>query len=208
MIHPKDNARRDPLELFRQFRALRLRGYSAVRAVNESNQFSKSYRFRVFYLLEHGDPCLVVEVERGTIPLTAATHIARATLPELQRILTDGYISGTVSQRQIIAIQQIIDRHERAKPVLSPLGAPQKASRTTVASMMHHFESETFAQKLVLEKARLAQSHLQAIVGALRRLIAEEPFVALLRTEGILTMPNWLAERIDSPASDAETTVR
>jgi ParB family chromosome partitioning protein len=191
------------LDLIRQFRILRQRGYSAVRATEKSKKCSKSYRFRVFYLLEHGNPRLVEEVEQGRIPLTAAIHIARSKSPDLQKILTDGYKSRTVSSRQIIAIQQIIDQYECEKPTPSILGAPQRSSRTTAASLVRHFHSETYKQKLVLEKAKLAQSRLLIIVDALRRLIAEESFLALLRAEGILTMPGWLAERINGQANDA-----
>jgi ParB family chromosome partitioning protein len=56
---------------------------------------------------------------------------------------------------------------------------------------------------LVVKKARLARSRIVFIVGALKKLFCEGPFVALLSAEGARTMPTWLAERINDQATDA-----
>ena len=188
---------------------LKDRGYSAVQAVEKSNYCSKSYRFRIFYLLEHGDPRLIEEVEQGRIPLTAAIHIARANNSDLQKIFADGYKAGTVSGTQINTIRQIIDQYESEKPTPSMQSATLKRSRTVAAdALIRHFRNETGKQKLVVEKAKLARSRLVFIVGALKQLFSEDPFVALLGTEGIRTMPTWLAERINDRANDAQSTYR
>jgi ParB family chromosome partitioning protein len=192
------------LDLIREFRELKDGGCSAVQAVEKSNYCSKSYRFRIFYLLEHGDPRLIEEVDQGRIPLTVATHIARVANLDLQIIFADGYKAGTVSGTQINTMRQIIDQHESEKLTPSIHGPSLKHSRTAAAdALIRHFRSETDRQKLVVKKARLARSRIVFIVGALKKLFCEGPFVALLSAEGTRTMPTWLAERINEHATDA-----
>jgi ParB family chromosome partitioning protein len=194
------------LDLVREFRVLRDRGYSAVQAADKSNYCSKSYRFRIFNLLEHGDPRLIEDVEQGRIPLTVATHIARVANLDLQIIFADGYKAGTVSGTQINTMRQIIDQHESEKltPSIHSASATLKRSRTVAAdALIRHFRNETDKQRLVVKKAKLARSRLVFIVGALKKLFYEDPFVALMGAEGIRTMPTWLVERINDQANDA-----
>jgi ParB family transcriptional regulator, chromosome partitioning protein len=68
--------------------------------------------------------------------------------------------------------------------------------------MMHHYRNETERQRRVLEKDERAKAHLLVLVRALRVLLAEPAFVALLNDEGFHTMPQMLAERIEGRAPD------
>ena len=168
-----DRTRRNhaSLGLIREFRVLKDRGYSAVQAVGTSNYCSRSYRFRIFYLLEHGDPRLIEEVEQGRIPLTAAVHIARANNCGLQKIFIDGYKVGTVSGTQINAIRQIIDQYESEKPTPSMQSAALKRSRTVAAdAVIRHFRNETGKQKLVVEKAN-SSALMSRITVTVRRVL-------------------------------------
>ena len=47
-----------------------------------------------------------------------------------------------------------------------------------------------------LKRASLARSRLQFVASALKRLLADDHFLALLRAEGLQTIPRALAERI------------
>lgn len=200
----RDRRTHASLNLIKEIRALKARGYSAIQAVNGSKYCSKAYRFRIFYLLEHGDPRLIADVEQGRIPVTVATHIARARNLDLQRIFADGYNAGTVSGAQILTIRRIIDQYEAETQAPSIECSGIKLSRTVAAdAVIRHFRRETDKQKQLFKKAKLVRSHLGFIVGALRQLFLERPFVALLRAEGIQTMPVWLSDRTKDQTHDA-----
>jgi ParB family transcriptional regulator, chromosome partitioning protein len=51
-------------------------------------------------------------------------------------------------------------------------------------------------QKLVIQKANATRNKMLFVTEALRKLLADEHFVTLLRAEGIETLPQPLAERI------------
>jgi ParB family transcriptional regulator, chromosome partitioning protein len=199
MSRPADRVRRSrkSLQLLRKLRALKDRGYSAVQAVEQLDSCCKAYRFRIFYFLKHADRRLIEQVEQGRIPFTVAIRIADARTPEMQKMLADGYKAGTLKGPQINLIWQSIDDHEKENAASSLQSSFPKRSRRVAADVLiRHFRKETDRQKLVMRKAKLAQSRLAFITKALKQLFSEERFVALLATEGVHTMPNWLTERI------------
>jgi ParB family chromosome partitioning protein len=58
------------------------------------------------------------------------------------------------------------------------------------------YRKETDRQRLLVKKATVSQSRLLFVVNALRRLLADEQFVTLLRAEKIQTLPRPLAQRL------------
>ena len=68
--------------------------------------------------------------------------------------------------------------------------------RVTADAMIRAYRKETDRQKLLVKKAAMSQSRLLFVVNALRRLLADEHFVTLLRAEGMQTLPRPLAERL------------
>jgi ParB family transcriptional regulator, chromosome partitioning protein len=149
---------------------------------------------------------LKAAVEKGLMPHTVAICIARAKNLDMQNALADGYEAGTVSGEQILAIRRILEQRDRTgkiEPVDQrndthsiQIGIQNRAAN----SLLRHHRKETDKQKLMIRKAALVQSRLLVIVSALKRLFAEERFKALLRAEGIHTIPKPLAERINEMA--------
>jgi ParB family chromosome partitioning protein len=62
--------------------------------------------------------------------------------------------------------------------------------------LVRAYRKETDRQQLLVKKASMSQSRLLFVVNGLRRLLADEQFVTLLRAEGLLTLPRPLAERV------------
>ena len=82
------------------------------------------------------------------------------------------------------------------------IGTPNRpaARKLTASALVRAYRKETERQKLLVKKATLAQSRLLFVVNALKRLLADEHFVTLLRAEAIHTMPRPLAERLGTGA--------
>jgi ParB family transcriptional regulator, chromosome partitioning protein len=70
----------------------------------------------------------------------------------------------------------------------------------TSESLIRTYQRETERQKLLVKRASLARSRLLFVANAMRRPLADEHFVALLRAEGLSTLPRPLAERIGPEA--------
>jgi ParB family chromosome partitioning protein len=58
------------------------------------------------------------------------------------------------------------------------------------------YRQEADRQKFLVKKARLTENRLLFVVSALKRLFHDENFLTLLRAEGLHTLPEYLAQKI------------
>jgi ParB family chromosome partitioning protein len=188
-----------PLDLMRQIGALRERGYSTAEIAAKTD-FSDEYVSAICYLLDHGEDRLLTAVDRGVIPATIAMEIARATDVDVQTALTEAYERKALPGNQVLAIRRIIEQRRTAGKGLSHGGRESSRSRRRVSaeSLVRAYRKETQRQRLLIKRATLSQTRLLFVVNALRRLLADENFVTLLRAEGLLTLPRPLAERLSA----------
>jgi ParB family chromosome partitioning protein len=191
-------ARRTPtsLEFVREIGALRERGYSPYEIAVKTD-FSEGYIHAMCYLLDHGEERLLAGVEKGIIPPSIATEIARTKDGDVQKALAEAYENKTLPGNQILAIRRIVEqRNLTGKTLHSVALGKSPTKKITASALVRAYRKETERQKMLVKKATLAQSRLLFVVNALRRLLADDHFVTLLRAESISTMPRPLAERI------------
>jgi ParB family transcriptional regulator, chromosome partitioning protein len=188
-----------PIELVRAIGALRERGYSHP-DIAVKLDFSVEYIGAICYLLDHGEEKLINAVERGIIPHSIAMEIARAKEGEVQRALAQAYEEKAIPGNQVLAIRKIIEqRNTSGKGMrLRNPRARRSSKRVTSESLIRAYQKETERQKLLVKRAALARSRLLFVSNALRRLLADDHFAALLRAEGLHTLPRALAERIET----------
>jgi ParB family chromosome partitioning protein len=179
---------RDTVEFIGKVRLLKDRGYS-TRQIAENENCGNAYVQSVFCLLNRGCPLLLAEIEQGHIPHTIGMQIARTKDPKIQTILAAGYKAGTVSVTQIIAIRQRIDEYQREN-------VSCRRNAGGADSVIRHFCKEMAEQQRLIRKARSTKSQLVFITEALKQLLSEGDFVALLYVAGVPTIPKWLAKRI------------
>ena len=187
-----------PLELVRSIGALRERGYSHAEIAAKVD-FSSEYVGAICYLLENGEEKLINAVERGVMPHTIAMEIARAKEGEVQNALALAYEERSLPGNQVLAIRQIIEQRNTSGKGLHHRGARSSRSYRSVSSesLIRAYQKETERQKLLVKRASLARSRLLFVSNALRRLLDDEHFVALMRAEGLHSIPRALAERMD-----------
>jgi ParB family chromosome partitioning protein len=185
-----------PLELVREVGTLRDRGYN-IQQVADKIGFSHEYVSTICTMLDRGEERLLNAVERGMIPHSVAYEIAMAADTNTQSALTDAYEKGLVSISQIVTIRRILDeRSQIGKSMKSGKDQARKGLKPTAASLVRVYQKEVQRQKLLVRKASLAQSRLLFVVNAMKKLLAEEHFVTVLRAESMGTLPLPLAERI------------
>ena len=187
-----------PLELMRRIGDLRKRGYTIAQIASKTD-FSEEYIYAICYLLEHGEQRLLTAVEKGVIPPTVAMEIAKAKDGEVQQALAEAYERKSIPGRQVLAIRRIIEqRASSGKHMRGGNGSQtQRGRRVTADALVRAYRKETERQRILVKKASIAQGRLLFVVNALRRLLADEHFVTLLRAERLVTLPTPIAERLN-----------
>jgi ParB family transcriptional regulator, chromosome partitioning protein len=185
------------VELMSEIGALKQRNYS-ISEIAAKTDFSPEYIYAICYLLENGEERLLSGVERGVIPHTIAMEIAKAKEGDVQAALAEAYENKSLPGNQLVAIRRIIEiRNTSGKGMRGNRASGSRPrSRATADLLVRAFRKEMERQKVLTKKAALAQSRLIFIVNALRRLLADEHFMTLLRAESVQSMPLPLAERL------------
>lgn len=185
-----------PLELLAGIRQLQEQGYSP-KAIAEKTGLTQAYVQGILVLLQHGEERLLIAVEKGKIPLTAALSIAGAGEDDkaIQAALQEAYESGKLRGKQLLSARRIIERRQTLGKSAARYMTVKNAGVTT-SSLVRTYEGEVERQKALVRKAEFTQQRLMFVVGALRQLFADENFVNLLRAESIATLPQYLAERV------------
>ncbi|NOT26721.1 MAG: ParB N-terminal domain-containing protein [Acidobacteria bacterium] len=188
-----------PLDLMRQIGTLRERGYT-MGQIALKTAFSEEYISAICYLLDHGEDRLLTAVDRGVIPATIAMEIVRATDVDVQAALTEAYERKSLPGNQVLAIRRIIEQRKATGKGLGHGARDSSRNRKRVSadSLVRAYRKETQRQKLLVKRATLSQTRLIFVVNALRRLLADENFVTLLRAEGMQTLPRPLVERLNA----------
>ena len=186
-----------PLELVHAVGALRERGYS-YQEIAAKVDFTAEYVCAICFLLEHGEEKLISAVERGVIPHSIAMEIARAKEGEVQKALAQAYEEKSLPGNQVLAIRKIIEQRNSSGKSMhrsgNRPGRPYKG--VTSERLIRTYQKETERQKLLIKRASLARGRLLFVTNAMRRLLDDDHFSALLRADGLHSVPQALAERI------------
>lgn len=185
-----------PLELVRSIGALRERGYS-YQEIAAKVDFSTEYVYAICYLLENGEEKLINAVERGVVPHTIAMEIAKAKEGEVQQALAKAYEEKAIPGNQVLAIRQIIEQRNASGKGLHQRSSPHRGGKhVTSEALIRAYQRETERQRQLVKRASLTQGRLMFVTNALKRLLADDHFVTLMRAEGVGSVPTALAERI------------
>lgn len=194
-----------PLEILADIELLRERGYTADVIIQKTG-LSPKYVRDIVFLLEQGEERLIEGVQRGSISLTTALEIARASANDPQNangesgesnlgdLLQEAYENGQLKGRQIIEAKRLIEKRQELGP--SSPNAAQIKPPTSSYSLVRTYQKEVERQRKMVLKAEHAHQRLLLVVQGLKKLFADENFVTLLRAEGLDTLPKYLAERI------------
>jgi ParB family chromosome partitioning protein len=195
-----------PLEILADIELLRERGYTADLIIQKTG-LSPKYVRDIVFLLEQGEERLIEGVQRGSIPLTTALEIARASANDVQNsngeggesnlgdLLQEAYENGQLKGRQIIEAKRLIEKRQELGP--SSPNAAQIKPPTSSYSLVRTYQKEVDRQRKMVLKAEHSHQRLLLVVQGLKKLFADENFVTLLRAEGLDTLPKYLAERIN-----------
>ena len=181
-------ARRPPstADLLREVKRLNAQHYKPA-TIAEKLGMDKGYIYGIINLLRHGEDDLIRRVEAGRLPIDAAIKIATGTDADIQRALSESYENGTLRGAKLRAVQQLITRRKGTK-------STQATKRPlTGADLVRAYEHHTQQQRALVRRSTLITQRLAILTSSLRRLLADDHFVTLLRAENLRTMPSFLA---------------
>lgn len=190
-----------PIDLMQEIGSLSKRGY-ADKDIAAKVGISQSYVSMLVQLLERGEERLVAAVETGLIPVSFAIEIARSDSTNIQNLLMDAYQEGKIKGKKLAAIRKLLDQREKRNSKVRDNGFVRRGvpRKITPAELLRVYQREADKQRLLVKKSDFVQSKLLFVVEALKDLLADESFSALLKREQLATMPRALVARIAGEA--------
>jgi ParB family chromosome partitioning protein len=146
-------------------------------------------------LNQDGEEGLLEAALRGSIPVGVAIEIAKTDGFEAQRELLKAYKSGDLNEAAIRTVKRLIE--QRRFMGKSVRGEARGRVRTSAEGLVTAYKRESQRQKMIVKKARICEAKLTILIEAFSKLIADEAFNNLLRAEGLRTMPQFLADKIE-----------
>jgi ParB family chromosome partitioning protein len=183
------------VELVREIKALKLRGYSNAEIARKTD-LDISYVRGILQLLDRGEERLLLAVEKEQLPLSIAMTIATSDDKSVQRALQEAYERNDLRGKAFLRARRLVEnRRVRGKKPRRGVRADGEKP-VSAQSLLRTFQQETARQKLVIQKAKLCETRLLFAVSALKQLFQDENFVNLLRAEWLDSLPEYLAEQI------------
>jgi ParB family chromosome partitioning protein len=181
--------KRPPLsDLVKEVRSLKKRYKNSV--IAEKLGMGHTYVDGIVHLLQHGEDRLVEQVEAGTVPLSIAIKIATAGSIEVQRAMSEAYEKGELRGAKLVTVQRLIARRSSQQRQSDP------AERPSTKDLARAYERHTLKQRAMVRRASIVRERLALLRAALKRLLADQEFVRLLRSEGLDTIPEQVASHI------------
>jgi ParB family transcriptional regulator, chromosome partitioning protein len=185
------------IDLLQDIGAMRKRGYGDPEIARRTG-LSYDYVHQVAHLLENGEQRLLRAVESGYLPISVAIEIAEADDHGVQAALHNAYENNLLRGRNLLAARRLVEqRANQGKKTTN--NNNRQPSATTTEKLVRAFEEDSERKRLMIKRSHTTKNRLMFIAEALRQLLNNESFVALLEDEGLLTMPARIQERIDSP---------
>lgn len=196
-------ARRYPRreDLINEIERLKTAGYSNVEIAKKLD-LSDVTVGGLLALKQKGEESLLSAALGGKIPISVAVEIAKTETVEEQREFLRAYESKQLNHSSIRTVKRLIEHRRFAGKSIR--GATRGSSnRTSAESLVNAYKRETQRQRMIIKKARLCEAKLTLLVQAFTKLMADENFLTLLRAEGLATMPQFLADKINGKVQDA-----
>ena len=188
-------ARRPPstIDILREVKRLRAQHYKPMTIAGKLG-VNKSYIYGIINLLARGEEGLVASVEGGRLPIDTAIIIATGTDEDVQRALSEAYENGTLRGKKLRVVQQLITRRKAGK------STTEVRRQLSGEDLVREYERHTQQQRSLVRRSALITQRLAVLTSSLRRLLADDHFVTLLRAEGLRTLPEHLAARAEGPS--------
>lgn len=182
------------IDLLQDIEGMKRRGYSEPEIAAKTG-LTLEYAKGVIRLLESKEHRLLRAVESGHMPVSVAVEIAESDDEAVQHVLQQAYEKKLLRGRKLIEAKRLVERRRRRGKGLSPVETKRDRS-LSVNGLLRTYRESADKKRLLVRKADATKGRLVFVTEALRELVSDENFTALLRTERLDTLPQPLADRL------------
>lgn len=176
---------------------LKRQGYD-VKTISQKTGLVAEYIYDVLFLLEHGEQRLLAGVEAGTMPITVAVTIAKSPNAHTQQALQDAYDKNLLRGKKLMDAKKILELRKRFGKSTQGGGNGKHRNRDSeqisAREVLKIYEKEVDRKRLLTRKADATGNCMVFIIEALRHLMQDTAFRAILEAEQLTAMPKRLAE--------------
>ncbi len=182
------------IDLLQDIEGMKRRGYAELEIAAKTG-LTLEYAKGVLKLLESKEHRLLRAVESGHLPLSVAVDIAETDDEAVQQVLQQAYEKNLLRGRKLIEAKRLVERRRRRGKGLSPV-EPRRDRSLSVNGLLRTYRESADKKRLLVRKADATKGRLVFVTEALRKLVTDEIFTALLRAEKLDTLPQPLADRL------------
>jgi ParB family chromosome partitioning protein len=176
---------------------LKRQGYS-VKTISNKTGLTVEYIYDVLLLLEQGEQRLLAAVEAGNMPITVAVTIAKSPNDSIQQALQDAYDNNLLRGRKLLEAKKLLELRKRFGKASGGGGYGRHRNRdsehVSAREVLKIYEKEVSRKRLLTRKADATSSCMVFIIEALRHLMKDKAYRAILESEGLTAMPKRLSE--------------
>lgn len=184
------------IDLLQDIGRMRASGHS-IADIARKTGLSGEYVYGVAKLLEKGEERLLRSVEARAIPLSVALGIADADDQGVQQALQEAYEKGALRGKKLLAAKKLVeDRRRKGKAMVTR--AQRNDEQISSDALVRAYEEDAARKRNMIRRANAAKDRLILITEALRRVLRDEQFLALLEDEGLATIPENIAARLST----------
>lgn len=182
------------IDLLQDIGRMKERG-SSVPDIARMIGLSAEYVYAVVRLLEKGEERLLRAAESGQIPFSVALEIAEAEDHEVQSALQAAYEKNLLRGKKLMIAKRIVEtRRLQGKSLKS--NSRSRLRPVSSEALMRAFQEDADRKRILIRRAEAVKGRLIFITEAMRKLIADRQFKALLEEEGLISLPEALAYRL------------
>jgi ParB family chromosome partitioning protein len=183
------------IDLLHDIQGLKRRGYSDT-AISKKTGLTVEYVRGINRLLENSEHRLLRAVESGQMPVSVAVEISGASDEETQIVLQQAYEKNLLRGQRLVAAKRIIEQRRRRGKRLR-INKGKREQTLSSNALIRAYREDVDRKRLLIRKAESTRNRLIFVTEAVRKLFDDENFVTLMRAEGLDTLPQNLATRIE-----------
>jgi ParB family chromosome partitioning protein len=124
-----------------------------------------------------------------------AVKIAMGNDTEVQQALQQAYEKKLLRGHKLIVVKRLVEQRRRSGK--GWMNADHKRERPlSVERLLRTYRDDTDKKRRLVRKAETTRDRLIFVTEGLRKLLADDNFVTLLRAEGLDTLPRNLGDRL------------
>lgn len=182
------------IDLMHDIEGLKKRGYREAEIARKTG-LTGEYVRNVIRLLKTGEHRLLRAVESGHVPVSVAVEIAMADDAEVQQVLQQAYEKKVLRGHKLVAVKRLVEqRRLRGKGRKTTDRLRERP--LSVERLLRTYRDDTDKKRRLVRKAESTRDCLIFVTEGLRKLLADDHFVTLLRAEKLDTLPQNLGDRL------------